>query len=72
MLVERTEVWHHSTGERVSLPVMAVFKFRDGKIALWRDYWDMKTLFEQQPESWMRKIAESSESGESAGRGGHG
>ena len=56
VLVERTEVWHHPTGERASLPVMAVFKFDDGKIKLWRDYWDMKTLFEQQPQGWLEQV----------------
>lgn len=53
MLVERTEVWHHPTGERATLRVAAVFKFRDGKLTLWRDYWDAKTLFDQQPASWL-------------------
>ncbi len=53
VMVERTEVWHHRTGERATLPVAAVFKFRDGKICLWRDYWDAKTLFAQQPASWL-------------------
>lgn len=56
LLVERTEVWHHKTGERATLPVAAVFKFRDGKITLWRDYWDAKTLFSQQPASWLPDI----------------
>ncbi|MEZ4215127.1 MAG: nuclear transport factor 2 family protein [Myxococcota bacterium] len=58
VLVERTEVWHHPTGERATLPVMAVFEFRasDGKITLWRDYWDVKTLFDQQPPGWLEKI----------------
>lgn len=58
VLVERTEVWHHPTGERATLPVMAVFEFRpaDGKITLWRDYWDAKTLFDQQPASWLESI----------------
>jgi limonene-1,2-epoxide hydrolase len=57
VLVERTEVWHHPTGEQVSLPVMAVFKFRKAKIVLWRDYWDMKTLMESQPASWLQSLA---------------
>jgi limonene-1,2-epoxide hydrolase len=56
VLVERTEVWHHPTGERASLPVMAVFKFRDGKIELWRDYWDMPTLLDQQPPGWLERV----------------
>lgn len=56
MLVERTEVWHHPTGERATLRVAAVFKFRDGKLTLWRDYWDAKTLFDQQPATWLPDI----------------
>ena len=56
MLVERTEVWHHPTGERATLRVAAVFKFRDGKICLWRDYWDARTLFSQQPATWLPDI----------------
>ena len=56
MLVERTEVWHHRTGERATLRVAAVFKFRDGKICLWRDYWDAKTLFDQQPAGWLPDV----------------
>ena len=56
IMVERTEVWHHKTGERATLRVAAVFKFRDGKITLWRDYWDAKTLFSQQPASWLPDV----------------
>lgn len=56
VLVERTEVWHHPTGERATLRVAAVFKFRDGKLLLWRDYWDARTLFAQQPASWLPDI----------------
>ena len=56
LMIERTEVWHHKTGERAKLPVAAVFKFRQGKITLWRDYWDAKTLFSQQPASWLPEI----------------
>jgi limonene-1,2-epoxide hydrolase len=56
LLVERTEVWHHRTGERATLRVAAVFQFRDGKIVLWRDYWDAKTLFAQQPATWLPDV----------------
>ena len=56
ILVERTEVWHHRTGERATLRVAAVFKFRDGKLTLWRDYWDAPTLLSQQPASWLPEI----------------
>jgi limonene-1,2-epoxide hydrolase len=59
ILVERTEVWHHRRGERATLRVAAVFKFRDGKITLWRDYWDARTLFAQQPAHWLPDVPRS-------------
>jgi limonene-1,2-epoxide hydrolase len=52
-LVERTEVWHHPSGERATLRVAAVFKFQGGKLTLWRDYWDARTLLDQQPAAWL-------------------
>ena len=59
MMVERTEVWHHRSGERATLRVAAVFKFRDGKLVLWRDYWDARTLLVQQPAGWLPQIPRS-------------
>jgi limonene-1,2-epoxide hydrolase len=56
IMIERTEVWHHPSGERATLRVAAVFKFRDGLITLWRDYWDAPTLLRQQPASWLPEI----------------
>ena len=56
VLVERTEVWHHPTGERAALRVAAVFKFRGEQLVLWRDYWDAKTLLDQQPADWLPMI----------------
>ncbi|MBI4518001.1 MAG: nuclear transport factor 2 family protein [Deltaproteobacteria bacterium] len=56
VMMERTEVWWNRTGERATLPVAAVFKFRDGQLTLWRDYWDVKTLFAQQPASWLPDV----------------
>jgi limonene-1,2-epoxide hydrolase len=31
-------------GNRIALPVAGVFEIRDGKIAAWRDYFDMATF----------------------------
>jgi limonene-1,2-epoxide hydrolase len=55
-LVERTEVWHHPSGERATLRVAAVFRFRGDRLVLWRDYWDAKTLLDQQPAGWLPAI----------------
>jgi hypothetical protein len=30
----------------VEIPVMGTFEIRDGKIAVWRDYFDLNQLFE--------------------------
>jgi limonene-1,2-epoxide hydrolase len=34
-------------GKSVSLPYMSRFKFRDGKITEWRDYFDLQTVLRQ-------------------------
>ncbi len=36
---------------RVSVPCMGIFELRDGKIAAWRDYWDLKQFERQLPTS---------------------
>jgi len=40
---ERTETWEYE-GTVVVLPVAGVFRIREGKIALWNDYFDEKTI----------------------------
>lgn len=41
---ERTDVMRFKNGSELPLPVMGVFEIRDGKIAAWRDYFDMATV----------------------------
>ena len=41
---ERTDVMRRKDGLEVPLPVTGVFELRDGKIALWRDYFDLATV----------------------------
>lgn len=36
-------------GARVSVPCMGIFELCDGKIAAWRDYWDLKQFEAQLP-----------------------
>jgi limonene-1,2-epoxide hydrolase len=46
VMVERVD--HFLVGERrVSVPSMGIFELRGGKIAAWRDYWDLQQ-FESQ------------------------
>jgi limonene-1,2-epoxide hydrolase len=41
---ERTDVMLRKDGGEIPLPVMGVFEVRDGKIAAWRDYFDMAAI----------------------------
>jgi limonene-1,2-epoxide hydrolase len=44
VLLEREEVTTRKDGRSFSLPVMDSFTMRDGKIALFREYWDVALL----------------------------
>jgi limonene-1,2-epoxide hydrolase len=46
VLTERVDVFVMPNG-KVELPVMGTFEVRDGKIATWRDYFDMKQFMDQ-------------------------
>ena len=50
VFIERLD--RHQLGpERwAELPVTGVFEVRDGQIAVWRDYFDLATLFREWPE----------------------
>jgi limonene-1,2-epoxide hydrolase len=41
VLTERVDVFV-SPGKRIELPVMGTFELRDGRIAAWRDYFDLQ------------------------------
>lgn len=43
---ERTDVMRRRDGDELPLPVMGVFEIVDGKIAAWRDYFDLATVTE--------------------------
>jgi limonene-1,2-epoxide hydrolase len=41
---ERTDVLRRQNGADIELPVMGVFEIQDGRIAAWRDYFDMAAI----------------------------
>lgn len=47
---ERIDEFDLPTGN-ISIPVTGVFEIRDGKIALWRDYFDLQTFVNQMPKA---------------------
>jgi len=61
VLIEHTETWHFETGEKVVNAFVTVHKLRDGKVVLWRDYWDLGTLMNQAPKWWIEAIAKASQ-----------
>ena len=48
VLTERTDRFEMG-GKWIELPVMGTFEIRDGKIAAWRDYFDMNQFTSQLP-----------------------
>ena len=48
VLTERVDIFTFPNG-RIELPVMGTFEVRDGKIAAWRDYFDMQQFMSQMP-----------------------
>ncbi len=57
VIVEHTETWHFETGESLRNDFVTVHVVRDGKIALWRDYWDLNTMMAQAPKWWIERLA---------------
>ncbi len=61
VIVEHTETWHFHTGEAVRNPFVTIHEVEDGKIKLWRDYWDLGGLMAQAPKWWIEAIAKRGE-----------
>ncbi|MDJ0790055.1 MAG: limonene-1,2-epoxide hydrolase family protein [Myxococcota bacterium] len=62
LIFEHTEVWHFETGESIRNDFVTVHEIEDGKIKLWRDYWDIGTLMAQAPAWWIERIGQHDES----------
>ncbi len=60
VVTEHTEDWHFGTGEVVSLPFVTIHVVEDGKVKLWRDYWDLGTLMNGAPAWWIEHLAKHS------------
>ncbi len=58
VVVEHTETWHFATGEKLTNDFVTIHEVRDGKIALWRDYWDLNRMMAQAPKWWTLRLAQ--------------
>jgi ketosteroid isomerase-like protein len=56
VIVEHTEVWHFHTGETMRNPFVTVHEVKNGRITLWRDYWDLQTMMNAVPKWWIEQI----------------
>jgi limonene-1,2-epoxide hydrolase len=56
VVTEHTETWHWPTGETVTLPFVSVQHVDGGTITLWKDYWDLGTLMNAAPPTWMDQL----------------
>ena len=45
------------TGEKLVNQFLTVHEVKDGKITLWRDYWDLNTMMAQAPKWWLERLA---------------
>lgn len=57
VMTERTDKFLMN-GQWLALPVMGVFEIKDGKIAKWRDYFDMAQFQSQIASITAQKVAE--------------
>lgn len=57
VIYEHSEKWTWPTGETALLQFATVHRVQDGKVALWKDYWDMGTMLRQAPATWLEDLA---------------
>ena len=56
-MYEHSETWTFKSGEQGVLRFVTVHKVQDGKITLWKDYWDMNGLTGFAPPTWLEDLA---------------
>lgn len=62
IVTEHTETWHFDDEHSVALPFVSIFEIdAEGKLTLWRDYWDMPTLLNAAPQWWLDDIMKKAE-----------
>jgi limonene-1,2-epoxide hydrolase len=57
VMYEHSETWNWKSGETAVLQFVSVHRVEDGKVTLWKDYWDMGGLTAQAPPTWLADLA---------------
>jgi limonene-1,2-epoxide hydrolase len=57
VMYEHHEEWRWATGESAVLEFVTVHRVVDGKITVWKDYWNMGALADHAPATWLEDFA---------------
>jgi limonene-1,2-epoxide hydrolase len=57
VMYEHSETWRWVGGETALLRFVSVHRVEHGKVALWKDYWDMGSMTAQAPPTWLADLA---------------
>jgi limonene-1,2-epoxide hydrolase len=57
VIYEHSETWRWDTGETALLNFVSVHKVEDGKVTLWKDYWDLNSMTAQAPATWLADLS---------------
>ena len=57
VIYEHSETWTFATGEVVDLAFCSVHRVREGKVVLWKDYWDFAAVADHAPPGWIDSLA---------------
>jgi limonene-1,2-epoxide hydrolase len=56
VMYEHSETWRWTSGETAVLQFVSVHRVDDGKVSLWKDYWDMGGMTAQAPPTWLADL----------------
>ena len=59
VMYEHSETWTWASGETALLKFVTVHRVHEGKVTLWKDYWDMGSMVSQAPATWMEDLADT-------------
>lgn len=58
-MYEHSETWGWDTGETALLRFVTVHRVIDGKVTIWKDYWDLGGMTSQAPPTWLEDMAKA-------------
>lgn len=59
VMYEHSETWTFVSGESFVLPFATVHRVVDGKVTIWKDYWDFGAIANHAPDGWLESLADA-------------